>query len=162
MNLGCLLIQEVMMKPYLQKPPFSEQELSAFLNEAPIARLGTHNPDGTIHITAVYFKYDDGCILIGTQDVAHKIRNIKHNPQVTVFIDNQAPPWKGVLIYGEASLEYDHVIEKRTSIFERYMPTEDARETAEGLAKAFVSVLIRIQPKQIISYDYTKAGLINR
>jgi nitroimidazol reductase NimA-like FMN-containing flavoprotein (pyridoxamine 5'-phosphate oxidase superfamily) len=149
------------MKPYPQKPPFSQEELNAFLNEAPVARLGTHNPDGTIHMTSVYFKYDDGCILMGTQDISHKIRNIKQNSQVTVLIDNQEPPWKAVIIYGEASLEYDNVIEKRASIFERYMPAEDALESAKGLAANFVSVVIRITPKQIISYDYSKEGLIS-
>ena len=148
------------MKPYPQKPPFTEEELTAFLNEAPIARLGTHNPDGTIHLTSIYFKYDSGCILMGTQEVSHKIRNIKNNPQVTVLIDNQSPPWKGVIVYGEANLEYDDVIAKRASIFERYMSPEDARESAEGLAKNFVPVVIRIQPKQIISFDYSKPGLI--
>jgi nitroimidazol reductase NimA-like FMN-containing flavoprotein (pyridoxamine 5'-phosphate oxidase superfamily) len=149
------------MKPYPQKPAFSQEELNAFLNEAPVARLGTHNPDGTIHMTSVYFKYDDGCILMGTQDISHKIRNIKQNSQVTVLIDNQEPPWKAVIIYGEASLEYDNVIEKRASIFERYMPAEDAFESAKGLAANFVSVVIRITPKQIISYDYSKEGLIS-
>jgi PPOX class probable F420-dependent enzyme len=159
--MGYLFIQEAKMKPYPQKPPFNEQELFAFLNEEPVARLGTQNPDGTIHITAVYFKYDDGCILMGTQDVSHKIRNIKNNPRVTVLIDNQAPPWKAVIIYGDASLEYDNAIEKRASIFERYMPAEDARGMAAGLAQAFVPVVIRITPRQIISYDYSKEGLIN-
>jgi nitroimidazol reductase NimA-like FMN-containing flavoprotein (pyridoxamine 5'-phosphate oxidase superfamily) len=150
------------MKPYPQKPPFTDEELAAFLNEAPIARLGTQNPDGTIHMTSVYFKYDDGYILMGTQDISHKIRNIKQNSQVTVLIDNQQPPWKAVIIYGEASLEYENVIEKRASIFERYMPAEDALESAKGLAANFTSVVIRITPKQIISYDYSKAGMISR
>lgn len=149
------------MKPYPQKPPFLQDELIAFLNQAPVARLGTQNPDGTIHMAAVYFKYNDGDILVGTQDVSHKIRNIKKNPQVTVLIDNQSPPWQGVLIYGEASLEYDDVITKRASIFEKYSSSpEDALARATGLVKSFVSVVIRIKPRRIISYDYTKEGFI--
>ena len=148
------------MKPYPQKPPLTEEELLAFLNEAPIARLSTQNPDGTIHIAAIYFKYDNGDILMGTQEMTRKIRNIKNNPQVTVLIDNQSPPWKGVLIYGEAELEYEDVIAKRVSIFERYVSTEDALARATGLAKNFTPVVVRIKPKQIISYDYSKEGFI--
>ena len=148
------------METYPQKLPFTQEELVAFLNQAPIARLSSMNPDGTIHIAAVYFKYDNGDILIGTQNVTHKVRNIKHNPNVTVLIDNQAPPWKGVLIYGEAELDYENVIEKRISIFERYMPAEDARKFTVNLANSFAPVVIRVKPKRMTSYDYSKPGFI--
>jgi nitroimidazol reductase NimA-like FMN-containing flavoprotein (pyridoxamine 5'-phosphate oxidase superfamily) len=148
------------MKTYPQKPPFTHEELAAFLCEAPIARLCTLNPDGTIHIAAAYFKYDHGDIIIGTQDMTHKVRNIKKNPQVTVLIDNQAPPWKGVLIYGRAELDYEDVVAKRTSIFERYKTPEEARKMAEDLATKFTPVIIRVKPKCMSSYDYSKPGFI--
>jgi PPOX class probable F420-dependent enzyme len=148
------------MKPYPQMPPLTQDELVAFLNEAPVARLSSINPDGTIHIAAVYFKYDNGDILIGTQDVTHKARNIKRNPNVTLLIDNQAPPWKGVLIYGEAELDYDDVVAKRILIFERYMPAENAQKLATGLANSYAPVVIRVKPKRMTSYDYSKPGFI--
>jgi PPOX class probable F420-dependent enzyme len=149
------------MKPYPQMPPFTQEELVAFLNESPVARLGTLNSDGTIHIAAVYFKYDNGFILIGTQDMTHKVRNIRHNPQVTVLVDNQAPPWKGVLVYGTAELDYEDVIAKRALIFERYKSPEDAREYAADLANNYTPVVIRIKPQKIVSYDYSKDGFIH-
>jgi len=148
------------MKTYPQKPPFTQEELVVFLNEAPIARLSTLNPDGTIHIAPVYFKYDNGDIIIGTQDMSHKVRNIKNNPLVSVLIDNQTPPWKGVLIYGEAELDYEDVIAKRVSIFERYNTPEDARKIAADLASSFAPVVIRIKPRRMTSYDYSKTGFI--
>ena len=149
------------MKPYPQKPPFTQDELVAFLNEAPIARLSSMNPDGTIHMAAVYFRYDQGDILIGTQDISKKVRNIKHNSNVTLLIDDPKPPFRAVLIYGTAALEYEDVIAKRTSIFELYMPAEDARDRASDLANQFVCVVIRIKPMQMTSYDYSKPGLIS-
>ena len=149
------------MTVYPQKPPLSQDELVAFLNEAPLARLSSMNPDGTIHIASVYFKYDNGDILIGTQDISHKIRNIKNNPNVTLLIDDQEPPFRGVLIYGVAALEYEDVIAKRASIFSRYMSAEDAQSSAADLANRFQSVVIRIQPNKVISYDYSKPGLIS-
>ena len=149
------------MKPYPQMPPFTQDELTAFLNDAPIARLGSLNSDGTIHIAPVYFEYDNGNILIGTQDRTDKARNIKNNPQVTVLIDNQAPPWKGILIYGEAELDYEEVVAKRASIFERYKSPEDAREYATDLANNYAPVVIRVKPKHVVSYDYSKRGFIH-
>jgi PPOX class probable F420-dependent enzyme len=148
------------MTAYPQKPPLTQDELMAFLNEAPLARLSSLNPDGTIHIAPVYFKYDNGDILIGTQDISHKIRNIKNNPNVTVLIDNQESPFRGVLIYGVATLEYENVIAKRASIFSRYMSAEDAQNSASNLANQFQSVVVRIKPQKVTSYDYTKPGLV--
>ncbi len=141
-------------------PPFTRDELAAFLNEAPVARLSSLNPDGTIHIAAVYFKYVNGEILIGTQEVTRKVRNVRQNSNVTLLIDNQAPPWKGVLIYGEAKLDYEDVIAKRISIFERYKSPEAAREQAMGLANNYTPVIIRVTPKRITSYDHSKSGFI--
>jgi nitroimidazol reductase NimA-like FMN-containing flavoprotein (pyridoxamine 5'-phosphate oxidase superfamily) len=146
------------MKTYPQKPSFTQKELEAFLKEAPIARLCSHNSDGTIHIAPVYFKYEGGEIIIGTQDVSRKVKNIKRNPKVTVLIDNQTPPWKGVIIYGEAKLEYTDVIEKRSLIFERYMKPEIAQKTTLDLANTFAPVVIRVIPERIVSYDYSKLG----
>jgi nitroimidazol reductase NimA-like FMN-containing flavoprotein (pyridoxamine 5'-phosphate oxidase superfamily) len=148
------------MKPYPQMPPLTQDELVAFLNAAPIARLSSMNPDGTIHSAPVYFKYDNGDILIGTQEVTRKVRNSKQNPNVTVLIDNENPPYKGVVIYGEAQLDYEDVIAKRVAIFERYMPTENAQQLATGLASTHVPVIIRIKPSRVISYDYSKQGFI--
>jgi nitroimidazol reductase NimA-like FMN-containing flavoprotein (pyridoxamine 5'-phosphate oxidase superfamily) len=148
------------MKPYPQMPPLTQDELVAFLNAAPIARLSSMNPDGTIHSAPVYFKYDNGDILIGTQEVTRKVRNSKQNPNVTVLIDNENPPYKGVVIYGEAQLDYEDVIAKRVAIFERHMPTENAQQLATGLASTHVPVIIRIKPSRVISYDYSKQGFI--
>ncbi|HLO31228.1 MAG TPA: pyridoxamine 5'-phosphate oxidase family protein [Anaerolineales bacterium] len=138
-----------------------QNELVAFLNEAPVARLSSMNHDGTIHMAVAYFKYDGGEILIGTQDITHKVRNIKNNPNVTVLIDNQEYPFRGVLIYGLAVLDYEDVTAKRASIFERYMPAEDALEMASDLSSRFTCVVIRIKPKRMTSYDYSKAGIIS-
>lgn len=148
------------MKLYPQKPPMTDAELESFLNSAPIARLGTLNPDGTIHLAALWFKYIDGEVVIGTQDNTSKIRNIKHNPNVTVLIDNEAPPFRGVLIYGQAELDYEDVLAKRIAIFEKYMPPENAREAIEGLASAFTPIVIRVKPQRISSYDYAKDGML--
>jgi nitroimidazol reductase NimA-like FMN-containing flavoprotein (pyridoxamine 5'-phosphate oxidase superfamily) len=150
------------MSLYPQKPPFTQDELVEFLNTSPLARLGTHNPDGTIHLAPVYFKYINGEFLLGTQSESRKIRNIQHNPQVTLLIDNQVPPWKGVLIYGEAVLDYEDVVAKRVAIFERYVKTEDAFRFAQFLKMNFDPVIVHVKPLKIISFDYTKEGWLEK
>ena len=144
------------MSPYPQAPAMTADEVAAFLATAPVARLASHNPDGTIHLAPAWFLYDDGHILIGTQFVSRKARNVGANPQVTVLVDRQEPPFKGVIIYGTAVLDRNDATLKRVPIFAKYVPAERAESMAHGLAQQFEPVIIRIKPEQIISYDYAK------
>ena len=146
------------MKSYPQKPPLTDEELRTFLREAHIAHLGSLNPDGTVHIVALWFKYEDGDILFGTQDLTNKVRSIKRDPAVTVLIDVEELVLKGVLIYGQAQLDYEDVLAKRVAIFERYMSREDAEEWATTLADSWAPVIIRVKPTRVSSYDYAKDG----
>ena len=142
------------MTNYPQAPPMSKDEVETFLNSASIARLASHNPDGTIHIAPVWFLYEDGYIFIGTQRISRKARNVADDPRVTVVIDKQAPPFMGVVIYGHAELEQEDAVAQRVTIFTKYMDSKQATRTANQLAEAFAPVIIRIRPQQTISYDY--------
>lgn len=148
------------MHPYPQMPPFTAEERDAFLKQAAVARLSTLNQDGTIQTVPVMFRYDGRDIVIGTQLVTRKVRNIEDNPKVTVLVDNQSPPFQGVLVYGHAELDLDDVVAKRIWVFERYMPIENARRLATGLANQYAAVIIRVRPDRITSWDYTKQGFI--
>ena len=143
---------------YPQKPPLTDDELQALLREAPIAHLGSVNPDGTIHMAALWFTYDNGDIVFGTQEMTNKVRNCRGNPNVTVLIDVEGPPLRGALIYGRAELDYEDVLAKRVALFEKYMPTEHAQGLAKTLAANWAPVIIRVKPARITSYDYAKEG----
>ena len=143
---------------YPQKPPLADDEREALLREAPIAHLGSLNPDGTIHLAALWFQYEDGDIVFGTLEMTNMVRNCKSNPNVTVLIDVEGPPLRGVLIYGRAELEYDDVVARRVALFEKYMPTEHAQGLAKTLAAKWAPVIIRVKPERITSYDYAKEG----
>jgi hypothetical protein len=142
---------------YPQLPAMTDEELVSFFDQAQFARLGTINEDGTIHIAPIFFKYDDGQILMATQDPSRKIRNIKRNNNVTVLIDTTEVPFKGALIYGTAELDYEEVIPKRMAIFEKRLSREDAETYARRLSGKWKCVIIRITPTKIASFDYSKA-----
>jgi hypothetical protein len=141
---------------YPQLPAMTDEELVAFFEEAQFARLGTLNEDGTIHIAPIFFKYENGQILMATQDPSRKIRNIKRNNNVTVLIDTTEVPFKGALIYGTAELDYEDVIAKRVAIFEKRLSREDAETYATRLSGKWKCVIVRITPVRIASFDYSK------
>jgi hypothetical protein len=104
----------------------------------------------------IFFKYQDGQILMATQEPSRKIRNIKRNNQVTVLIDTTEVPFKGALIYGTAELDYEDVISKRVTIFERRLSREDAEAYASRISNKWPCVIVRITPLHIASFDYAK------
>lgn len=142
---------------YPQLPALNEEEMISFFDQVTISRLATHNEDGTIHITPIYFRYDQGQILMATQEPSRKVRNIKRDNRVSVLIDKPVVPFIGVLIYGTAELDYDDVITKRISIFERRLSREDSEAYARRISAKWPCVIIRITPSHIASFDYSKA-----
>lgn len=144
------------MASYPQAPPMTADEVGAFLATAPIARLASYNADGTIHLAPAWFLYDEGHVLIGTQRISCKARNVAAEPQVTVLVDDPEPPFKGVIIYGAAQVDQEDAAAKRAPIFAKYMPRERAEELAHGLAEQFDPVIIRVRSERMISYDYAK------
>ncbi len=141
---------------YPQLPAFTKEELESFLEEPHIARLCSHNKEGTIHVSPVWFRHHNGQILIGTQDISQKARNVKRNSDITVEIDTDEWPYKGVLIYGRAELDYDEPIQKRVFINEEYVSREQAESSVRSLERRWKQVVIRITPQHIVSYDYSK------
>lgn len=142
---------------YPQLPSLTEDELISFFEQAQFARLGTINEDGSIHIAPIFFKYQDGQILMATQEPSRKFRNIKRNKNVTILIDKTEVPFKGALIYGTAELDYEDIISKRMTIFERRLSPEDAETYAKRLSSKWQCVIIRVTPTHIASFDYSKA-----
>jgi nitroimidazol reductase NimA-like FMN-containing flavoprotein (pyridoxamine 5'-phosphate oxidase superfamily) len=144
---------------YPQAPSMNQEDYISLFEDAIYARLGTVNEDGTVHIAPVYFKYQDGQILMATQDPSRKVRNIKRNNKVSVLIDITDVPYRGALIYGTAELDYEDIIPKRISIFQRrpWAPSrEEGEEYARKLSDKWKCVIVRVTPERIVSFDYSK------
>ncbi len=144
---------------YPQVVGLDDAELAAFLAEPHLARLGTHNPDGTIHLTPNWYEHDAPDLVLSSQVATRKVRNIERDPAVTVLVDSSTLPYTGVMIYGTAVLDTDDAARRRISIFRRYIG-DDAEGYAAGLAEKWEPVLIRVRPERIVSFDYRKGRLL--
>ena len=142
--------------PYPQSPSMDSQEAKIFLNEAQIAVISSLNHDGTIHSSPVWFIFKNGEIHFGTQAISQKIANLKRDSRVTVLVDSHEIPYKGILITGEAVLVQNDVIEKRIEVFSKYVSKNNARGMVEKYAIEFEPIYVRIIPKKISSWDYSK------
>lgn len=88
--------------------------------------------------------------------MSRKVKNIAHNQRVSLLVDTHEPMLQAVIVQGLAKLDYEDVIPKRITIFEKYIGAEDAPGLAAQLADSFAPVIIRIKPEQMITFDYSK------
>jgi len=130
------------------------EEIESLLRDAKIARFCCHNDDGTIHATPVWYKYENEEILISTPDRSRKAKNVKRNKNVTILIDTESEPVRGVMIYGEAELNHDDVLPTIISICEKYLPKEKAKNLSEGMFRDGVNLLITVKPRKITSFYF--------
>jgi len=143
-----------------QAPPLTGEEIESVLKENHYARICTHNKDGTIHAVPVAYGYINGQILMMSLINSRKNKNIKRNNDVTLLIDT-LDPLRGILIYGKAEIDYDNVFEQALRINETSpafhgIPKEKLQHVTKAYVDTFKSVIVRIAPKHVTTFDYTK------
>ncbi|HEU5383978.1 MAG TPA: TIGR03667 family PPOX class F420-dependent oxidoreductase [Ktedonobacteraceae bacterium] len=74
------------------------------LRENLIIWLNTVRPDGRPHAVAVWFLWDGETFLIFSQPNTQKIRNLQHNPNVLLAIDDTHQGADPITIEGKATL----------------------------------------------------------
>jgi nitroimidazol reductase NimA-like FMN-containing flavoprotein (pyridoxamine 5'-phosphate oxidase superfamily) len=146
---------------YTQSPHLTDKEIEGFLREAQVARLCSHNRDGTIHAAPVFFRHEEGRIVFGTPEKSRKARNITRDANVTLLIDMEGPPAKGVIVYGMAETEKMDIGEREhfatvVWLFEKYMSHDEATSAAQGLFRLTTWIKVTVHPSQIGSFDYAK------
>ena len=141
---------------YTQSPSLSPDEVLEFLNYMTVARVCTHNKDGTIHVAPVWYYYEGGQLIFGTPYNSVKAKNIRRDNRVTVLVDDEGPPTRGVIIYGEATLTEENIEESALKVFNRRMSSQRAVDYRDGLFKLTKWVTVIVIPKKIASYDYVK------
>ena len=63
--------------------------------------LATVRPNGTPHLVPIWFVWVAGKIYLCTEADSVKVRNLRHNPQVSIALENGAQP---VVMEGRAQL----------------------------------------------------------
>ena len=75
-------------------------QVEAFLRGRHVAVLTTVNPNGAPLQTPVWYLYRDGLIYIRTNSLSAKVRNVRHDPRVSICVQDERPPYRGVTVTG--------------------------------------------------------------
>jgi PPOX class probable F420-dependent enzyme len=66
-------------------------ELRILLAERRYAILATHDPDDVIHLTPVWFLFDNDRFYFESFSESRKIKNLRQNPSASVIVDARTP-----------------------------------------------------------------------
>ena len=121
-----------------------------------IATLGTENADGTIHLTAVWYLFEDGYLFVATSSKSRKARNLAARPKASLMVDVRKPAAeRGVTAAGRVNLiSGDESREINRRIHCRYMSAAAMSDPhIEPVFASFDDVTVRITPVSWTSWD---------
>ena len=121
-----------------------------------IATLGTTNVDGSIHLTAVWYLFEDGHLFVATSSKSRKARNVAAQPKASLMVDVRKPgSERGVTAAGSADLlsgSQSREINRR--IHTRYLSAAAmADPQIEPVFASFDDVTLRLTPESWFTWD---------
>jgi PPOX class probable F420-dependent enzyme len=130
--------------------------LQEFLRGRYIATLGTENADGTIHLTAVWYLFEDGRLFVATSSKTRKARNAVARPTASLMVDVRKPGTeRGVTAAGRVELiSGDQSQEINRRVHSRYMSAAAMSDPRVGpVFASFDDVTIRLTPVSWFAWD---------
>ncbi|MBP6016586.1 MAG: PPOX class F420-dependent oxidoreductase [Candidatus Promineofilum sp.] len=124
--------------------------LSFMMARPRTGKIATVRPDGRPHVAPVWFILDGDELLFTTWHTTVKAVNVRHNPQISLCVDDETPPFAFVKFDGNARFSDDlqELRQWATAIAARYMGHEQA--DAFGNRNAVPGeLLVRVAPTAI-------------
>ena len=121
-----------------------------------IASLGTENVDGSIHLTAVWYLFEDGCLYVATSSKTQKGRNVAARSKASLMVDVRKPgAERGVTATGAVDMisgKQSQEINRR--IHSRYLSAAAMSDPGIGpVFESFDDITIRLTPTSWITWD---------
>jgi PPOX class probable F420-dependent enzyme len=142
----------------------TDDEVRALLDGQRILQVASINQDGTPHLVAMWYGFDDrGDLMFWTYRKSQKVLNFRRDPRLTCLVEDGETyeQLRGVSIAGIAELSDDPELLQRVgeTIFARYNdgPVDEAVRQGIGYAAA-KRVVVTVRPGKVASWDHRKLG----
>lgn len=137
--------------------PTDDPVVAALLAGPNLARLAYIGVSGRPRVVPIWFAHHSGDLIMVTGPRAAKLRALEKNPAVAVTIDSSTPPYKVLLVDGEASLEpVEGMAPEYRPIVERYLGVAAEAYLQQLLPRVKKQVRIRISPRTWRVFDFVK------
>ncbi len=131
-------------------PKLTTAEITAFLAEpGHLARIATVQADGAPHVVPVWFISENGRVYITPRARSSFLQNIERDARTAVTIDEEAQPYRKVLLEGRAQIVHrpgadDVWRELYRRIARRYVDPEGAEHYVQETID---------QPRALLAFD---------
>ncbi len=151
-----------------------DAEVAGFLSGRRVLNLASHQPDGGIHLVAMWYGFLDGSgvydpevgyepdtLVIETFSKSQKVQNFRRDPRFTGLVEagDDYGELQGVELVGEAEIIDDPVvtIESCKAVLSRYQDfSTDADLAFAAEMAANKRVCVKFHVKKVVSWDHTK------
>jgi Pyridoxamine 5'-phosphate oxidase len=128
----------------------------SFLQGRRIATFATRNTDNGLHLTAVWYIFEDDCFYLAVSSRSHKWKNCIVRPQVSLMVDSRIPAKEcGITAIGLAeTITGDESEDWNRKVHAHYL-TPDAilDPMVGGVYAAGDDVTIKIVPQKWLTWD---------
>ena len=140
----------------------SDGEIEQFLAENMKVQVATIGPDGSPHLTTLFYVVEDGMIAFWTYARSQKVVNLRRDPRITCLVEDGEDYFelRGVSIQGRARLveEYDDIRTLGAKVAKRMAGDVDlgdfGDEIVEKQARKRVGIIV--EPIKVASWDHHK------
>ena len=140
----------------------TEAEIEEFLTANMKVQVATIGPDGTPHLTTLFYVVEDGRIAFWTYGASQKVVNLRRDPRITCLVEDGEDYFelRGVSITGRARLVegYDDVVRIGSRIAARMSDGDDLGAYGDELVRqqARKRVGVVVEPVKVASWDHRK------
>ena len=138
----------------------SDAIVKQLLESRYIASFATHNPNGSIHIVAVWFWFDGTDIYVATSSRSRKARNLQANREVSIMVDSRDPAASyGATITGNVEvLRGESSRRCNAEIHRKYLSESALTDPKVGpVFAAWDDITVRVAPTSVIVWDMREA-----
>ena len=126
-------------------------DLEDFLALPRVAVLATYRRDGTVLLSPVWHTWRDGGFDVLTEVRDIKVRHLRRNPQASIVVYDDEPPYRGVEIRTTATIAETATRDALRDVAVRYLGREGGEAYADGSPEC---VRIRLEPGNVRAWDF--------
>jgi PPOX class probable F420-dependent enzyme len=140
----------------------SDEEIEQFLVDNLKVQIATIGPDGTPHLTTLFYVLEDGLLAFWTYGRSQKVVNLRRDPRITCLVEDGEDYFelRGVSIQGKARLveDEDEIRALGSRVARRMAGDVDLGEFGDEIVEkqARKRVGIVVEPVKVASWDHHK------
>jgi PPOX class probable F420-dependent enzyme len=97
------------------------QIVNDLLDEQHLATLATHRKDGSVLLSPLWYVWENGRFQLGISAGDIKLKHIARDPNVTIVVAEETPPYRGIEVRGIAHADETDYPPRMRRIARRYL-----------------------------------------